>query len=185
TAQDVDYLRSIVSTFGAAQIEELGAIEAETRHDVKAVEYFLKRRLKAAPQVLGPDTQLPRVTEVVHIFCTSEAINNLSYALTVQGAVTTVWLPAARTVADAVADLAREHARVPMLARTHGQPATPVTWGKELAVLAHRLRRQLRRLESAEYLGKINGATGTYGAHVVSIPTADWEQVARDCVEHL
>ena len=185
TAQEVEYLRSVVSSFGAAEIEELGAIEAETRHDVKAVEYFLKRRLKAARQVLGPQTQLPHVTEVVHIFCTSEDINNLSYAVTVRDAVGQVWLPAAQAVADAVADLAREHAEVPMLARTHGQPATPVTLGKELAVLAHRLRRQLRRIEGAEYLGKINGATGTYGAHVVSVPTADWEQVARSFVEHL
>ncbi|HLS64345.1 MAG TPA: adenylosuccinate lyase [Ruania sp.] len=182
---EIDYLRQVVATFGADEIAELATIEAETRHDVKAVEYFLKRRLTAAPQVLGPDTVLPQVTEIVHIFCTSEDINNLSYATTVRDAVEQVWLPAATTVADAVADLAREHAAVPMLARTHGQPATPVTLGKELAVLAHRLRRQLRRIAAAEYLGKINGATGTYGAHSISVPGADWQQVARTFVEHL
>ena len=182
---EIDYLRTVVATFGADEIAELAAIEADTRHDVKAVEYFLKRRLTAAPQVLGPDTVLPRVTEIVHIFCTSEDINNLSYALTVRGAVEQVWLPAATAVADDLADLAREHAAVPMLARTHGQPATPVTLGKELAVLAHRLRRQLRRVAAAEYLGKINGATGTYGAHTVSVPGVDWQQVARTFVEHL
>lgn len=185
TGTEVDYLRSIVTTFGAAEIDELGSIESETRHDVKAVEYFLKRRLQTARQVLGPDTQLPNVAEVVHIFCTSEDINNLSYALMVKSAVTTVWLPAARAVCEAVADLAREHAHAPMLARTHGQPATPVTLGKELAVLAHRLRRQLRRIEAGEYLGKLNGATGTYGAHVVSVPDADWQEVSRSFVEHL
>ncbi|HLS65193.1 MAG TPA: lyase family protein, partial [Ruania sp.] len=183
--QETGYLRQVVATFGADEIAELAAIEAETRHDVKAVEYFLKRRLTAAPQVLGPDTVLPQVTEIVHIFCTSEDINNLSYATTVRDAVEQVWRPAATAVADAVADLAREHAEVPMLARTHGQPATPVTLGKELAVLAHRLRRQLRRIAAAEYLGKINGATGTYGAHSISVPGADWQQVARSFVEHL
>ena len=185
SAEDITYLRQVVTSFGADEIDELAAIEAETLHDVKAVEYFLKRRLAAAPQVLGPDTVLPQVSEIVHIFCTSEDINNLSYALTVRGAVVDVWLPAATTVADAVADLAREHADVPMLARTHGQPATPVTLGKELAVLAHRLRRQLRRIAGAEFLGKINGATGTYGAHSISVPGADWQQVARTFTEHL
>ena len=183
--EDIAYLRQVVTSFGADEIDELAVIEAETLHDVKAVEYFLKRRLAAAPQVLGPDTVLPQVSEIVHIFCTSEDINNLSYALTVRGAVVDVWLPAATTVADAVADLAREHAEVPMLARTHGQPATPVTLGKELAVLAHRLRRQLRRIADAEFLGKINGATGTYGAHSISVPDVDWQQVARTFIEHL
>ena len=185
TEEDIAYLRRVVATFGADEIAELAAIEADTLHDVKAVEYFLKRRLAAAPQVLGPDTVLPQVSEIVHIFCTSEDINNLSYALTVRGAVVDVWLPAATAVADAVAELAREHADVPMLARTHGQPATPVTLGKELAVLAHRLRRQLHRIAGSEFLGKINGATGTYGAHSISVPGADWQQVARTFVEGL
>ena len=106
----------------------------------------------------------------MHFACTSEDINNLAYALMVRGAVQRVWLPAARALADQVAAMAREHAAVPMLARTHGQPATPTTLGKELAVLAHRLRRQLRRVEAAEYLGKLNGATGTYGAHLAAVP---------------
>ncbi|UFU06344.1 adenylosuccinate lyase [Ruania halotolerans] len=181
---EIGYLRSVVATFGAAQIAELAEIERETLHDVKAVEYFLKRRLSAAPDTLG-ETVLPQVSEIVHIFCTSEDINNLSYALTVRDAVTDVWLPSARSATDAVADLAREHAAVPMLARTHGQSATPVTLGKELAVLAHRLRRQIHRISGAEYLGKINGATGTYGAHAVSVPGADWQEVARTFVEHL
>jgi adenylosuccinate lyase len=179
-----DYLRDVVATFGAAEIAELAAIERETQHDVKAVEYLLKRRLAAAPGVLG-ETVLPAVSEIVHIFCTSEDINNLAYALTVRDAVADVWLPAATQVADDVAALAREHAAVPMLARTHGQAATPVTLGKELAVLAHRLRRQVARIGRTEYLGKINGATGTYGAHAVSVPGADWEAIARAFVEGL
>jgi len=184
---DKDYLRAVVTSFGADEIAELAEIERETLHDVKAVEYFLRRRLDAAPAVLGEGTALsaPGVAELVHIFCTSEDVNNLSYALLVRGAVTEVWLPAARSVVDVLASLAGEHADAAMLARTHGQPATPTTLGKELAVLARRLRRQLERVAAAEYLGKLNGATGTYGAHVVSVPGTDWQEVSRTFVEHL
>ena len=191
TQADVAYLRRIVETLGAAEIAEMAAIEAETRHDVKAVEYFLKRRLDAAPTVdtadggPGADTALAGVHEIVHIFCTSEDINNLAYALVIRDAVRQVWLPAARALVGQIAGMAREHAGAAMLSRTHGQAATPTTLGKELAVLAHRLGRQVRRVERQEYLGKINGATGTYGAHAVSVPGADWETVARDFVEHL
>ncbi|MFC7403597.1 adenylosuccinate lyase [Georgenia alba] len=182
-----DYLRSAVASFGADEIAELAQIERETLHDVKAVEYFLRRRLDAAPSVLGEASALGSrgVAEMVHIFCTSEDINNLAYALMVQGAVTEVWLPRASAVVDDLAALAREHAARAMLARTHGQPATPTTLGKELAVLAARLRRQLRRVADAEYLGKINGATGTYGAHAISVPGTDWEEVSRSFVTHL
>ena len=185
------YLRGVVEDFGAEQITELAAIEAETRHDVKAVEYLLKRRLAEAPQapgVVGADggpTVLPGVGEIVHIFCTSEDINNLSYALTIRAAIEQVWLPAARGLMADLTAMAREHADAAMLSRTHGQAATPTTLGKELAVLAHRLGRQLRRIEATEYLGKINGATGTFGAHVISVPGADWEAVGRTFVEHL
>ncbi|GAB2979809.1 adenylosuccinate lyase [Actinotalea caeni] len=182
---EVAYLRDVVATFGAAEIAELAEIEAETRHDVKAIEYFLKRRLARAAEVLGEGTALSGVGEIVHIFCTSEDINNLSYALTVRDAVGQVWLPAATGLVDDLAAMARANAEVPMLSRTHGQAATPTTLGKELAVLAHRLRRQLRRVEGAQFLGKINGATGTYGAHTISVPGVDWEAVARSFVEGL
>ena len=219
------YLRGIVEDFRAETIAELADIEAVTRHDVKAVEYLLKRRLAAAGHaaagpaagsansaaaastgpassaaadatpapgvnatVVGADggpTVLPTVGEIVHIFCTSEDINNLSYALTIRAAVEQVWLPAARGLVEDLSTMAHEYADAAMLARTHGQPATPTTLGKELAVLAHRLRRQVRRVESAEYLGKINGATGTFGAHVVAVPGTDWQAVSRSFVEHL
>ncbi|ACQ82217.1 adenylosuccinate lyase [Beutenbergia cavernae DSM 12333] len=184
TDAEKSYVRDVVAGFGPAEIAELAEIEAETLHDVKAVEYFLKRRLVRAPEVLG-ETSLPAASELVHIFCTSEDINNLSYALTIRSAMQDVWLPAAHRLAGAVADLARENATVPMLAHTHGQPATPVTLGKELAVSAHRLRRQLTRIEGDAYLGKINGATGTYGAHAVAVPGTDWQRVARTFVERL
>ncbi|MGM0385460.1 MAG: adenylosuccinate lyase [Actinomycetota bacterium] len=181
TDDDVTLLRGVAESFGAAEIAELSAIETETRHDVKAVEYFLKRRLDAVPA----GSVLPALSEMVHIFCTSEDINNLAYALTVRSAVHEVWLPAATRLVTSLAELARATAAVPMLARTHGQPATPTTLGKELAVLVARLRRQLRRVERAEYLGKINGATGTYAAHAVAVPSTEWEEVSRTFVEGL
>ena len=183
------YLRGLVNAFGAEDIAELAGIEAVTHHDVKAVEYLLKRRLDAVPASVssvdsGPSV-LPALHEIVHILCTSEDINNLAYALTIRSAVTRVWLPAARGLVEDLTALAHEQARTPMLSRTHGQPATPTTLGKEMAVLAHRLARQAHRVEGAQYLGKINGATGTYGAHVVAVPGADWEAVARSFVEGL
>ena len=191
-----DRLRAIVFGFGADDIAELAAIERETVHDVKAVEYYLKRRL---PGVLdSPDagstgstgpadtaTDAERLGELIHFCCTSEDINNLSYALMVKGAITAVWLPAATDLVDELAAMARHLADTPLLAHTHGQPATPTTMGKELAVPAHRLRRQLRRVERADYLGKLNGATGTFGAHVEAVPQADWPRVSRTFVEHL
>ncbi|MEU4363362.1 adenylosuccinate lyase [Promicromonospora sp. NPDC023987] len=184
SSREIDYLRAIPATFGANEIAELAEIERETVHDVKAVEYFIKRRIAAASEVLG-ETSLPAASELVHFACTSEDINNLSYALMVRGAVRDAWLPAATAVVDQLADMAREHAAAPLLSRTHGQPATPTTLGKELAVLAHRLRRQLRRIEGAEFLGKLNGATGTYGAHTVAVPSTDWPAVSKAFVEGL
>lgn len=185
SSEERDYLRRIVTDFDAGTVAELAATEKITVHDVKAVEYLLKEHLAAAASLLGQDTVLPKVTELVHFAATSEDINNLSYALMVQGAVRDVWLPAATALVDDVVAMAHEHAAVPMLARTHGQPATPTTLGKELAVLAHRLRRQLRRIAGAEYLGKMNGATGTFGAHLAAVPHADWALVSQSFVEHL
>ena len=181
SADDETYLRAVVENFGGDDIAELKAIEDETRHDVKAVEYYLKRRLDAAPE----GSALHDVHEIVHIFCTSEDINNLSYALTVRDAVADVWLPAAREFEVDLIELARAHATQPMLSRTHGQTATPTTLGKEIAVFAHRLGRQLNRIDGTEFLGKINGATGTYGAHTAAVPGADWIALSRKFVEGL
>ncbi|TWD15907.1 adenylosuccinate lyase [Marihabitans asiaticum] len=181
SAQEQTALREVVETFGPDEIEEIAATEKVTQHDVKAVEYFLKARL----QQIAPAEEDRGLAELIHFCCTSEDINNLSYALMVKGAVDQVWLSAARDLVGQLADMADDLREVPLLAHTHGQPATPTTMGKELAVLAHRLGRQLRRVAGAEYLGKLNGATGTYGAHLAAVPDADWQQVSRTFVEHL
>ncbi|MDU0313810.1 adenylosuccinate lyase [Phycicoccus sp. M110.8] len=174
-------LRTVVEDFGAAEIAEMAEIERETQHDVKAVEYFLKRRLTA----IAPAPEDRGLAELIHFCCTSEDVNNLSYALMVKGAVEQVWLPRATELVEAVATMASDLRDVPLLAHTHGQPATPTTMGKELAVLAHRLGRQLRRVRAAEYLGKLNGATGTFGAHLAAVPGADWPALSREFVESL
>lgn len=184
TAAEKAYLNAVVQNYAQPEIAEMAEIEAETKHDVKAVEYFLKRRLTAASQTI-PGSNLPALTEMVHIFCTSEDINNLAYGLGIRSAVTQVWLPAAQSLVVEIAQAARDNAAVPMLAHTHGQPATPTTLGKELAVTAHRLRRQLQRIANTKYLGKINGATGTYAAHVVAVPTANWPRIAQKFVTSL
>jgi len=174
-------LREVASGFGADQVAELAELERETVHDVKAVEYFVKRRLAE----IAPTEADRGLAELVHFGCTSEDINNLSYALMVRGAVASVWLPRATELVDQVAAMARDLRDVPLLAHTHGQPATPTTMGKELAVMAYRLRRQLARIRRAEFLGKLNGATGTYGAHLAAVPGADWPAVSRSFVEGL
>ncbi|MHA7275934.1 adenylosuccinate lyase [Arthrobacter sp. Hz1] len=170
-------LRAVVTGFDGESVAELAELERVTVHDVKAVEYFIGRRL--------PDLGIAYLKPLVHFGCTSEDINNLSYAVGVKGAVENVWLPAARSLTARIASMARESAAVPMLSRTHGQPATPTTLGKELAVFSHRLDRQLKRIEGTEYLGKINGATGTFAAHYASVPGADWQRISRDFVEGL
>ncbi len=174
-------LRAIVADFGAAEIGELAEIERVTVHDVKAVEYFLKQRLAG----IAPDPADTGLGELIHFACTSEDINNLAYALMLKGAMEQVWLPAAHGLTDALTAMARDHAATPMLAHTHGQPASPTTLGKELAVFVWRLQRQLTRIEATAYLGKFNGATGTYGAHLAAVPGHDWPATSRSFVEGL
>ena len=177
TAEQKAQLRSVVTEFGQVDIDELAALEATTRHDVKAVEYFVRRRLELL--------DLDAISELTHFACTSEDINNLSYAITVRDAVQHVWRPKFRGLIDAIAALAVEYRDAAMLSRTHGQPATPTTMGKELAVFVHRLERIAKQVESTEYLGKFSGATGTFSAHVVVAPDVAWLQVSREFVESL
>jgi adenylosuccinate lyase len=163
---EVAKLRAVVTDFGDADVEELAKTEAVTRHDVKAVEYFIRERL----------TQLGRkdLLELTHFACTSEDINNLSYAVTVRDSISQIWLPKVEALLTKLKSMSARYASVPMLSRTHGQPATPTTMGKELAVFVHRLQRQVKRIEATEYLGKFSGATGTFSAHVVAAPDVDW-----------
>jgi len=183
TPDEQTRLLALVEDFGQGDIAELAELERETVHDVKAVEYYLKRRLAAIEGKSA--TGLNAISELIHFACTSEDINNLAYALMIKGAVEQVWLPRATDLVDALAAMAGDLRDVPLLARTHGQPATPTTMGKEIAVLAYRLRRQLARIGRAEYLGKLNGATGTYGAHVAAVPDADWPAISKAFVESL
>jgi adenylosuccinate lyase len=170
-------LRHFAAEFGADEIDELARLEATTRHDVKAVEYLVRRRLS--------DLGLNNVAELVHFACTSEDVNNLSYALTVRSAVTGVWLPKLQDVVARLREFAVAERATPMLARTHGQPATPTTFGKEIAVFVHRLERQIARIEAVEYLAKFSGATGTFSAHVAAAPDADWPALSREFVTSL
>ena len=155
-------LRALYRGFGADEIAWLAEKESVTRHDVKAVEYLVRDRLSE----LG----LEQIAELTHFACTSEDINSASYALTVQRAVVQVWLPRLRVVIDRLAALAHEHRDAPMLSRTHGQPATPTTMGKELAVFVWRLERVERQIAASEFLAKFSGATGTWSAHLAAEP---------------
>lgn len=177
TAQQITGLRSLVTDFGQAEIDELARLEATTRHDVKAVEYLVRGKLTE----LG----LGHIAELTHFACTSEDINNLSYALIVRDAVRNIWLPAYQAVVERLRELAVQYRDEVMLARTHGQPATPTTMGKELAVFVYRLERIHRQIEATEYLGKFSGATGTYSAHLSADPTADWAAHSNEFVTTL
>jgi adenylosuccinate lyase len=177
TEEQARRLRSAVDYFSDADVAKLADTESRTRHDVKAVEYFVRDKL----------TEIDRedLHELAHFAATSEDINNLSYALIIKDAVSQVWLPKARQVVASLEELAKAYASIPMLSRTHGQPATPTTMGKEIAVFASRLSRQIGRIEKADYLGKFSGATGTYSAHVVALPDANWPALAQELVESL
>ncbi len=170
-------LRALVTEFGQAEIDELARLEATTRHDVKAVEYLVRAKLIE----LG----LGSIAELTHFACTSEDINNLSYAITVGAAVRETWLPKFRSVIEGVRALALEHRDVPMLAKTHGQPATPTSLGKEFAVFVGRLERVYAQVEATEYLGKFSGATGTFAAHVAADASIDWPALSREFVTSL
>jgi adenylosuccinate lyase len=171
-------LNHIVEKFSVEDAQRVKNIEKTTNHDVKAVEYFLKEKIAG-------NAELENVTEFIHFACTSEDINNLSHALMLREARTQVLLPQMDDLVKAIAGLAHRHADVPMLSRTHGQPASPTTLGKEMANVAYRLKRQAEQLAGVPLLGKINGAVGNYNAHLSAYPEIDWERVAKEFVESL
>ncbi len=171
-------LETLVANFSEIDGARVKAIEATTNHDVKAVEYFLKERL-------AKNAEVTKVAEFIHFACTSEDINNLCHALMLQGSRKNVLLPALDVIIDRLKTLAHELAAAPMLSRTHGQPATPTTLGKEIANVVARLRRARERIAAVSLLGKINGAVGNYNAHIAAYPEIDWENFAQRFVESL
>jgi len=178
SAQAIALLDRIADDFSVADAERVKAIEATTNHDVKAVEYFLKEKISG-------NAEIAAVSEFIHFACTSEDINNLSHALMLKGARDAVLLPALERAIARLTDLAHELADLPMLSRTHGQPASPTTVGKEFANVVYRLRRSWDAIGAVDMMGKINGAVGNYNAHLSAYPELDWEQFAREFVMHL
>ncbi|ALO46224.1 adenylosuccinate lyase [Pseudohongiella spirulinae] len=173
-----ELLESIISGFSIKDAERVKEIESTTNHDVKAVEYFIKEKIKDHPD-------LGQQMEFVHFACTSEDINNLSYALMLRDGRDLVMLPAMQQVIDRLRQLAHDSAEEPMLSRTHGQTASPTTVGKELANVVYRLERQLTQFADSPVLGKINGAVGNYNAHMIAYPEVDWQANAQQFVEKL
>jgi adenylosuccinate lyase len=171
-------LRQLVDGFSETDGARVKAIEAETNHDVKAIEYWLKERVRGNAEALA-------AAEFIHFACTSEDINNLAYALAVESAREKVLLPSLDEMIAKLRDVAHAQAAVPMLSRTHGQPATPTTLGKEIANVVARLRRAREAVVRVKMLGKINGAVGNYNAHMVAYPGFDWEAFAKRFVESL
>lgn len=167
---------SVIQSFNLDNATEVKAIEATTNHDVKAIEYWLKKRFENNAEVHA-------VNEFIHFACTSEDINNLSHALMLKQAREDVLLPKLAEVTAKLQQLAHDLAEVPMMSRTHGQPATPTTLGKEIANVLYRLNRQIKQLAEQEFLGKINGAVGNYNAHLVAYPDVDWENHSKKFVE--
>ena len=178
SAATVNELDRTAAEFSEADAERVKAIEARTNHDVKAVEYWLRERFAADPEI-------SKGAEFIHFACTSEDINNLAHALMLRAGRDEILLPALDRMIAALTGLAGSLAAVPMLARTHGQPATPTTMGKEMAIFVHRLRRARDRVANVRMLGKINGAVGNYNAHIAAYPSVGWEAFAQRFVEML
>ncbi|KES16165.1 Adenylosuccinate lyase [Gilliamella apis SCGC AB-598-P17] len=176
--QATKHLNEIVDNFNEQDAIRIKTIERTTNHDVKAVEYFLKEKVNT-------NEELQAINEFIHFACTSEDINNLSYALMLKTARDTVLIPYWNKLIATITTQAKTYRDLPLLSRTHGQPATPSTIGKEFANIVYRLKRQLKQLESIEILGKINGATGNYNAHMVAYPQINWHKFSEEFVTSL
>jgi adenylosuccinate lyase len=176
SAEAEQALLALVENFAEADAARIKEIEAVTNHDVKAVEYWMKERVKG-------NAELEAASEFIHFACTSEDINNTSHGMMLKGARDTVVVPALRRVQARLVELAHANADVSMLSRTHGQPASPTTLGKEMANVAARLDRAIRRIEAVELLGKMNGAVGNYNAHLSAYPQLDWEAFSKNVIE--
>lgn len=172
------HLDAIVTNFSESDAQRVKDIEATTNHDVKAVEYFLKEKV-------ADNAELHAVSEFIHFACTSEDINNLSHALMLGTAKTDIIVPYCNRVVDAIKAKAIEYKAMPMMSRTHGQPASPTTLGKEMANVVARLQRQVKQIEATEVLGKTNGAVGNYNAHLSAYPEVNWQEFAQEFVTSL
>ena len=169
-------LEKLAADFTEADAERIKAIEAVTNHDVKAVEYWLKEQVKDVPELMA-------ASEFIHFACTSEDINNTSHGMMLKSARNDVVLPALQGVISKLTELAHTNAELPMMSRTHGQPASPTTLGKEIANVVARLQRAMQRIATVEILGKMNGAVGNYNAHLSAYPDFDWEAFSRQVIE--
>jgi adenylosuccinate lyase len=169
-------LLALVENFSDVDAERIKAIEAVTNHDVKAVEYWMKEKVAG-------HAELEKASEFIHFACTSEDINNTSHGLMLSGARQEVILPKLKEVLNALTAIALNNASVPMLSRTHGQPASPTTLGKEMANIAKRLERAITNIEKVSFLGKMNGAVGNYNAHLSAYPDVDWEAFSKEVIE--
>ncbi|WP_413284697.1 adenylosuccinate lyase [Vibrio sp. MA40-2] len=169
------FLDQVAENFNEADAQRIKDIESTTNHDVKAVEYFLKEKVAEVPE-------LHAVNEFIHFACTSEDINNTSHALMLKEARETIILPEIGRIIDAIKALAVEYRDIPLLSRTHGQPASPSTLGKEMANVAYRMERQYKQIENVEILAKINGAVGNYNAHLSAYPDVDWHEFSETFV---
>jgi adenylosuccinate lyase len=174
----IDHLNQIIEQFSEQDANRIKEIEKTTNHDVKAVEYYLKEKVNT-------NEELHAINEFIHFACTSEDINNLSYALMLKTAKESILIPYWNKLIDNISAQAKAYRDLPLLSRTHGQPATPTTIGKEFANVAYRLKRQLKQLQSVKILGKINGATGNYNAHIVAYPQVNWHKFSEDFVYSL
>lgn len=174
---EIKKLREFSESFDDSSVKKIAGFEAKTKHDVKAVEYFVREHLA--------NLKLDRLSELTHFACTSEDINNLAYGITLTEAVKKVWRPELEQLLASLTKLAEAERETPMLSRTHGQPATPTTFGKEIAVFVHRIKRVAKKLDTIVLTGKFSGATGTFSAHLVAAPEFDWLRVSKEFVESL
>ena len=169
-------LNKLTTDFTEADAQRIKDIEAVTNHDVKAVEYWLKEKVKDVPELVA-------ATEFIHFACTSEDINNTSHGMMIKAARDTVMLPALQGLIDKLTQLAHDNAALPMMSRTHGQPASPTTLGKEMANVVARLQRAFKRIADVQILGKMNGAVGNFNAHLSAYPQTDWQAFSKDVIE--
>lgn len=176
SAESQALLRKLAAEFTEQDAARIKAIEATTNHDVKAVEYWLKEKVQGHPELVA-------ASEFVHFACTSEDINNTSHGMMLLTARDSVLLPALEKLLSRLSEIAHQHADMPMMSRTHGQPASPTTMGKEIANVVARLHRAQRAIAAIEILGKMNGAVGNYNAHLSAYPNIDWPALSRDVVE--